>query len=73
MQSCLGVDKEWKKPETIPAWQLDNVTSKKEVILEAQKDKRTVHFATLMDMCHLKKCGVRAEISEVQRESRLPK
>ena len=26
----------------------------KEVILEAQRDKRKVHFATLMDICHLK-------------------
>ena len=28
--------------------------SKKEVILEAQRDKQKVHFATLMDICHLK-------------------
>ena len=27
--------------------------SKKEVILEAQRDKKKVHFATLMDICHL--------------------
>ena len=26
----------------------------KEVILEAQKGQRTVHFAALMDICHLK-------------------
>ena len=24
-------------------------------ILEAQRDKKKVHFATLMDMCHVKK------------------
>ena len=35
-----AVDKEWKKLETVPAWQLDNVKSKKEVILEAQRDKK---------------------------------
>ena len=29
------------------------VKSEKEVILEAQKEHRTVHFATLMDICHL--------------------
>ena len=28
--------------------------TKKNVILEAQKEKRKVHFATLMDICHLK-------------------
>ena len=49
-----AVDKEWKKLETIPAWNLDKVRSKKEVILEAQKDKKKVHFVSLMDTCHLK-------------------
>ena len=34
-----AVDKEWKKLETIPAWQLEKVRSK-EVILEAQRDKK---------------------------------
>ena len=48
-----AVDKEWKKLESIPAWQLDKVKSKKEVILEAQRDKTKVHFASLMDS-HLK-------------------
>ena len=45
---------EWKKLEkTSPAWQLDKVGSQKEVILEAQSDKKKVHFATLMDISHL--------------------
>ena len=38
------------KLETTPAWQLEKVKSKKEVVLEAQRD----HFATLMDIGHLK-------------------
>ena len=29
------------------------IKSKKEVILEAQRDNKKVHFATLMDICHL--------------------
>ena len=33
---------------------LDEVKSKKEVIPEAQREKKKVHFATLMDICHLK-------------------
>ena len=49
-----AVDKEWKKFETIPAWQLEKVRSKKEVTKEAQKNKNNVHFASLMDICHLK-------------------
>ena len=48
------VDKTWKKLETTPARQLEKVKSKKEVIPKAQKDKKKVHFATLMDICHLK-------------------
>ena len=41
----------WKK---IPAWDLTKVRSKKEVIDEAWTKDRKVHFATLMDICHLK-------------------
>ena len=54
LDAKAAVDKEWKKLETIPAWHLDRVKSKKEVILEAQRDNKKVHFATLMDVCHLK-------------------
>ena len=48
-----AVNKEWKKLETTPAWQLGENKSKKEKILEAQRDKRKVHFASLMEICHL--------------------
>ena len=43
-----AVDKERNKLETIPAWQLENVKRKKEVI--HKKTKKKVHFATLMDI-----------------------
>ena len=33
-----AVDKEWKKLEIIPAWNLEKTKSKKEVNLEAQRD-----------------------------------
>ena len=49
-----AADKEWKKLETIPAWDVRKVKSKKEVIKEAQKNNDKVHFASLMDLCHLK-------------------
>ena len=58
------VDKEWKNLETIPAWQLEKVKSKKEVILEAQRDKKKVHFAALMDICHQK---MRNQIQKFQK------
>ena len=42
-----AVDKEWEKFEKISTWYMGKVQSKKEVILETQKEKRKVHFATL--------------------------
>ena len=48
-----SVGKEWKKLKTIPAWDLEKVKSKEEVILEAQRDKNRVHFASSVDTCHL--------------------
>ena len=53
-----AVDTEWEKLEKMPAWQLNKVQSKKDVILEAQKEKTNVHFATLMEICHLKKTRI---------------
>ena len=49
-----AVDKEWEKLEKISAWNLTKVTSKKTVIDEAKTAGATVHFAFLMDICHLK-------------------
>ena len=42
------------KLEKISAWNLTKVRSKKEVIDEAKTSGVTVHFASLMDICHLK-------------------
>ena len=49
-----SVDKEWEKLEKISAWNLTKVKSKKKVIDEARTTGAKVHFASLMDMCHLK-------------------
>ena len=57
-----AVDKEWEKLEKISAWKLTKVVSKKEVIDEARMSGATVHFASLMDICHLKN----AELEEVE-------
>ena len=43
-----------KFPEKTPAWHLTKVRNKKEVIDEARNNGRKVHFASLMDLCHLK-------------------
>ena len=54
LDARAAVDKEWKKHETIPTWNLEKVKSKKEVILEAQRDSKKVNFAALMGISHLK-------------------
>ena len=33
---------------------IPSVANKEEVILEAQRDKKKVHFAALMNICHIK-------------------
>ena len=49
-----AVDKEWDKWEKISAWNLTKVKSKKQVIDAARTSGAKVHFASLMDICHLK-------------------
>ena len=56
-----AVDKEWGKLEKISAWNLTKVKSKKQVIDEARASGATVHFASLMDICHLKNAEVEAK------------
>ena len=48
------VQKESEKLEKIPAWQLTKVRNKKEVMESARNKGRKVHFASLMDLRHLK-------------------
>ena len=55
------VDKEWEKLEKISAWNLTKVRSKKEVIDEARTKGAKVHFASLMDICHLKNAELKAK------------
>ena len=56
-----AVDKEWGKLETISAWNLTKVRSKKKVIDEAKTSDATIHFASLMDICHLKNAELEAK------------
>ena len=50
------------KKREIPAWQLTKVRNKKDVIDEARNKGRKVHFASLMDLCHLRNSGVGTSI-----------
>ena len=44
LDAKAAVDKEWKKLETIKAWPMAKMKSKKDVILEAQREKKKVHL-----------------------------
>ena len=56
-----AVDKEWEKLEKIPEWDKTKNRNKSEVIDEARKEGRQVHFASLMDLCHLKNAELKAK------------
>ena len=56
-----AMDKECQKLEKIPAWNLTKVRSEKEVIDEARTSGATIHFALLMDICHLNNAELEAK------------
>ena len=56
-----AVDKEWEKLENIPAWDTTEVRNKSEVIDEAMTKGTKVHFASLMDIYHLKNAELEAK------------
>ena len=49
------------KLEKISVWNLTKIGSKKEVIDEARTKRAKVHFASLMDTCHLKNAELEAK------------
>ena len=62
-----AVVKNRRKFEKIPAWDLTKVRSKSEVIDEARTKGRKVHFASLMDICHLKNAELETRTPKIQR------
>ena len=56
-----AVDKEWEKLEIFSAWNLTKVRNKSEVIDEARTSAAKVHFASLMEICHLKNAEFEAK------------
>ena len=68
-----AVDREWEKFEKIPAWDLTKVRNKSDVIDEARKEGRKVHFASLMDICHLKNAELEAKHQKYKRSSCTPR
>ena len=68
---CKGSSGKWKKHEKIPAWNLTEVKNNTEVIAEARKEGRTVHFATFTDHCHLKKSELEPQFPKIPRSVEL--
>ena len=56
-----------RKIGNIPAWQLMKVRNKNEVIAEARNEGRKVHFASLMDICHLKNAELETKHPKIQK------
>ena len=55
------MDKEWEKLEKFSALNLTKVRNKSEVIDEARTSGAKVHFASLLDICHLKNAELEAK------------
>ena len=68
-----AVDNEWEKFEKISAWNLTKVRSKKQVIDEARTSGAKVHFASLMDICHLKNAEFGGKAPKIQGSSCTPR
>ena len=56
-----AADKEWEKLENIPAWDLTKARNKSDVNDEARTKGAKVHFAALMDICHLRNSELEAK------------
>ena len=67
-----AVDEEWEKLENIPAWGITKVRNKSEVIDEARTKGIKVHFASLMDICHLKNAELETQHQKYRGRVVLP-
>ena len=71
--SKAAVDKEWEKIGENFGVDLTKVKSKKQVIDEARTLGATVHFASLMDIRHLKNAELEIKTPKIQRSSCSPR
>ena len=53
-EAKAAVDKEWSKLKSLLAWDDIQVKPKAAVVQTAKKEGKTIHFANLVDLCHLK-------------------
>ena len=59
-----AADKEWEKLEKILAWQVMKVRNIKEVILEAQRDKKESSLCYTGHICHLKNAELEPKLQK---------
>ena len=67
--ASAAVEKSWENLKKIPAWQLTKVRNKKEVIDEARNKGTKLHFASFMDLCHLKNSELEPRFQSTRAES----
>ena len=72
-EAKAAVDKKRDNLEKILAWNVTKVRSKIEVIEEARASGATVHFASLMDIWHLKNAWIGGKAPKIQRSSCTPR
>ena len=63
------VHKEWNKWKTVPAWDVEKMRPKSEVSRPANKAGKSVHFAKLMDLCHLENAELAKHFQKNKGES----
>ena len=68
LDANAAVDKEWEKLEKLPAWNLEKVHSRKELILEAQREKNKLP-AWNLDKVHSKKALI---LGAQRKKNKLP-
>ena len=61
---AMAAVEKWEKLEKIPAWNLTRVKNKMVLIAEAGNKGSKVHFASLMDLCHLKNSELEPKIQK---------
>ena len=62
-----SADKECEKARSVASMASDESEEPKKFIGGAQKEGRTVHFATLLDLCHLKHSDLEQKIQKYKR------
>ena len=68
-EAKTAVDKEWTKLQKILAWDESKVTCQAEVIQIAKLEGKTVHFATFVDLCHLRSLNWRKSAKSTNKEN----